>query len=212
MNELSRSISRHDAQKLALVRAPDLPSQPVRGPVRPVLLAAGIAAGLFAAWLIRRPKRNLGLVGFAAAGAAAAIAVSFLIGDRYTSSAVVRLTPPQASAEPLTAHLRQLLEQIVPPESRRAVEVRTVGPDAFMVAFTDADPHKAQESVRRLLTQLVERNVSEQQDRPTFEVLDPATLPGRPVYPNRLVIGAFGLPVGLLAGVLVLRRRTVQTP
>ena len=82
-----------------------------------------------------------------------------------------------------------------------------------MVAFTDADPHKAQESVRQLLTQLAERNVGEGgKPGPTFEALDPATLPGRPVYPNRLAIGAAGLPVGLLAGVLVLRRRAVQTP
>jgi uncharacterized protein involved in exopolysaccharide biosynthesis len=72
----------------------------------------------------------------------------------------------------------------------------------------------AQESVRQLLTQLAERNVGEGGKLgPTFEVLDPATLPGRPVYPNRLAIGAAGLPVGLLAGVLFFRRpRTVQAP
>jgi hypothetical protein len=99
MNEMSLSMD-----KLELVRAPALPSQPVRGAVQPALLGAGIAAGLFAAWLIRRPKRNLGLIGFAAAGAAAAIAGSFMIGNRYTSSAVVRVN---LSTEPPTVHFRR---------------------------------------------------------------------------------------------------------
>ncbi len=43
------------------------------------------------------------------------------------------------------------------------------------------------------------------------EVLDPASLPEIPVFPNRAAIGAVGLPLGLLAGVFLQRRkRAVQ--
>jgi hypothetical protein len=240
VNGLALATGRHDAaswqkawpddppppgQRLAVVRAPDLPAQPVRGGVRLGWPAAGIAAGLFAAWLIRRPKQNLRLVGFAVAGATVAIAVSFGIGDRYTSSAVVRMTPPEApkrvwnvvATEPLTAHFRRLQEQVVKPEALDDIQIKGVGPDTFLLSFTDTDRYHAQRFVRGLIEEFAERNVREQLVRtkdgqlgPNFEVVDPAALPEMPVFPNRLAIGAFGLPVGLVAGVFLLRRRRGQ--
>jgi hypothetical protein len=262
VNGLALATGRHDAaswqkawpndppppgQRLALVKAPDLPSQPVRGSVRPGWPVAGIAAGLFAAWLIRRPKQNLQLVGFALAGAALAIAASFGIDDRYTSTAVVRMAPPEApkrlwsvlATEPLTAHFRRLQEQVVQPEVLAEVsaqarvpfragdlEIKSLGPDVFMVSFTSTDRYKSQGFVRHMVRQFMERDAREQGYRtreggevqvafehkmgPNFEVLDPATLPELPVFPNRLAIGALGLPVGLVAGVFLLRRRREQ--
>ncbi len=81
-----------------------------------------------------------------------------------------------------------------------------------------ADRYQAQGSVQQLIQEFVERNLREQIDRtkedgkvgPKVEVLDPATLPETPVFPNRLTIGAMGLPLGLLAGVFVRRRRAVR--
>jgi hypothetical protein len=231
-------------QKVALVSAPDLPETPV-GSTRPIFLAIGTAAGVFAAWLLWRPKRNLGLVGFAVVGAAIALGVSFSIGDRYTSTAVVRFLPPPApkrvwgvlSPEPFTERFGRLREQIVQADNLAAtgerarvrvlkaedLRIAPSGPDTWLISFTYSDRYKAQSVVREVITQLVTRHMTELRlvktdDQevqravelgagPVLEVLDPATLPERPVFPNRLAIGAFGLPLGLVAGVFILRRR-----
>jgi hypothetical protein len=110
-----------------------------------------------------------------------------------------------------------LQEQVVKPETLEDVEIKAVGPDTFLLSFTHTDRYHAQRSVRRLIEEFAERNVRAQVLRtkegqlgPNFEVLDPATLPEMPAFPNRLAIGAFGLPVGLVAGVFFLRRRRGQ--
>ncbi len=235
-------------QRVTLVRAPGLPEKPVAS-TRPFFLVVAAAAGLLAGWLLWRPKRNLELAGFALLGAAAAIAASFAIPDRYTSSAVIRITAPQApkrlwaalSSDPLPSYFQQLAGEILRPDnlarltdkmhtSARPEDVRftILGGDAFIVSFTSRDRVKAQAVVRELVTQFTERHIRaldartkddrelrvayERMAGPNLEVLDPATLPETPVFPNRLTIGAMGLPVGLLAGVFVRRRKRTAQP
>lgn len=74
-----------------------LPAQPI-GPNRLAFLAAGLCAGLILGLLtavtMRRPKWTLRMAGFAAAGCVLGIAVSFLLPDTYTSTAVLRIRPP----------------------------------------------------------------------------------------------------------------------
>jgi uncharacterized protein involved in exopolysaccharide biosynthesis len=59
-------------------------------------LAGGLLLGLVAATGKQRPKWTLQMAGFAAAGCALSAAVSFLLPDNYTSTAVMRFTPPIA--------------------------------------------------------------------------------------------------------------------
>ena len=77
---------------LAVLDAASLPKDPV-GPNRMVFLAwglgAGLLLGLLAALAMRRPRGVRHLAGFAVAGCALAGAVSFLIPNRYTSTAVM---------------------------------------------------------------------------------------------------------------------------
>ena len=57
-------------------------------------LGAGLLLGTLAAALMRLPKLTLQLAAFAFAGCALAGAASFLFSAQYTSSVVMRLTPP----------------------------------------------------------------------------------------------------------------------
>lgn len=96
------------------------------------------------------------------------------------------------------------------------------GPPAFAISFSYPDKLKAQAVVRALVTRFTEQNetamrrmAQEKAGAPageTLEVLDPPSLPEKPVSPNRLAFMACGLAAGLLIGVLaaVLRRRPVK--
>jgi hypothetical protein len=252
-------------QKVVLLSEP-LPPALAGAPLAP-FLAGGAALGLLAAWLAWRPKRNLRLAGFALAGGIAASAASFAISNRYTSTAVLRITPPFAPPRIYNAfaptvfsdELRHLQEYATSDqtltgliESRRLqlyfserqhrplpevvrimrdrdLRIAQVGSNAFAISFTYVDRYKAQQTVREVLTLIVERYVLEQRALgqkaeavvqrayefkagPNLEVLDPATLPETPVFPHRLAIGALGVPVGLLAGVYLQRRRRTAQP
>jgi len=104
-------------------------------------------------------------------------------------------------------------------------------PRAFSISFSYPDPHKAQAVVSELVKRFVIRNILDERARieatknaearevadhgwgETLEVLDPASLPQRPVFPNRLAIAAAGLALGLLLGALApLFRHRNKTP
>jgi hypothetical protein len=111
------------------------------------------------------------------------------------------------------------------------LHIEPVPPSAFRITFTYRNPRLAQAVVRELVTKTVEGYATEARYRATtaggefkrmeefragenVEVLDPASLPQTPIYPNRLVIAAVGLGVGLLLGIamLVLRRPPGTSP
>lgn len=112
----------------------------------------------------------------------------------------------------------------------RDVRIEPVPPSGFRISFTYGDPLIAQAVVRALVTRTVEGYVTEARYRATteggefkrmeefrvgeiVEVLDPASLPQAPIYPNRLVIAAIGLTAGLLlGGTVLLLRRPPGTP
>ena len=76
------------------------------------------------------------------------------------------------------------------------------GNTAFKVRFTDTDPVKAQKVTAAIMAGFAKQ-------LPGTNVIDPASLPTRPGYPNREVIVAIGLAGGLalgLSGVLIRRR------
>jgi uncharacterized protein involved in exopolysaccharide biosynthesis len=93
-------------------------------------------------------------------------------------------------------------------------------PTAFRISFEYSDAAKAYSSVQALVAKFMERAVPEQfvtlastaasQRRPApayLEVLDTASMPERPVSPNREAIGAAGCLAGLLLGLAIARLR-----
>jgi hypothetical protein len=100
------------------------------GPNRVVFVAVGLLVGILIASVLRWPKPALRLAGFGLAGCALAAAVSYLIPNRYISTAVMRVTPAMdpkrwyagRQAESPTEHVRRMehdllsdasLEQII---------------------------------------------------------------------------------------------------
>jgi uncharacterized protein involved in exopolysaccharide biosynthesis len=114
----------------------------------------------------------------------------------------------------------------------RDVGIRALRPAAaFRISFTYPDRRKAQAVVRALVTRFVEQNLRAERDRvkmanepeavtrlldhkmgPNLEVLDWASLPERPVAPNRLAIAACGLALGLVLGAITLRLARSNQP
>ncbi len=80
--------------------------------------------------------------------------------------------------------------------------------NAFEVQFSYPDPAGAQAVTSDLASRLIEMNLAQAgspNGRPqTMEVLDPANLPQRPFYPNRLTIAGLGLTGGLALGLVFL--------
>jgi hypothetical protein len=92
----------------------------------------------------------------------------------------------------------------------------------FRILFSDRDPKKAQAVIRALIMGFLEWNVRAEEARAresgnekmleiveykaelNLGVLDPASLPEKPVTPNRLMIAAAGLALGFLLGGLTL--------
>jgi uncharacterized protein involved in exopolysaccharide biosynthesis len=98
-------------------------------------------------------------------------------------------------------------------------------PTAFRISFEYSDAAKAHSSVQALVAKFIEGAMPEQfvtfastaasQRKPAtayLEVLDTASMPERPVSPNRAAIGAGGGLAGLLLGLAIarLRRRARQ--
>ena len=79
---------------------------------------------------------------------------------------------------------------------------------SFQISFEYADRDKAQAVVRELVTEFTERIVAVERELQRdkmpgslkLEVVDPATLPGTPVSPNRPAIAVIGLLAGIVLG------------
>src|ERR1035437_740558 len=123
------------------------------------------------------------------------------------------------------------MEDIVDDMRRRDLRigpfgVAGLGLTAFQISFEYADRDKAQAVVREVVTKFVEdnataeRKLAKAQDGadlkpdsdlisgvPVCEVLDPPSIPGSPVSPNRPAVTATGLLAGLLLGSLLALRR-----
>lgn len=73
------------------------------------------------------------------------------------------------------------------------------GPVAFAITFNYPDPRLAQ-AVNRELVAKFRAALPRAAALTSLEVLDPPSLPGQPIYPNRSVIVFAGLSAGLLIG------------
>jgi uncharacterized protein involved in exopolysaccharide biosynthesis len=112
------------------------------------------------------------------------------------------------------------LEDIVLGMRDRDLRIRPVpaaGDWTFAVEFANENPAAAQATVSAIVASLIERNLQvsmpDGSGGANLEVLDPASLPSRPVSPNRLKAIANGLGTGLVLGLvcgvafLVIRRK-----
>ena len=112
------------------------------------------------------------------------------------------------------------LEDIVLGMRDRDLRIRPVpsaGAWTFAVEFANENPAAAQATVRAVVASLIDQNVrvsvQDGKGGVNMELLDPASLPSRPVSPNRLKAIASGLGTGLVFGLvcgaafLVIRRK-----
>jgi uncharacterized protein involved in exopolysaccharide biosynthesis len=78
---------------------------------------------------------------------------------------------------------------------------------AFVISCEYPDRFKAQSVVRELVVEFIEQNVTTQRNQTpaaaaTLQVLDPASLPERPCWPNRPMMISVGLLGGAVLGLL----------
>ncbi len=112
------------------------------------------------------------------------------------------------------------LEDVVLGMRDRDLRIRPVpsaGDWTFAVEFANENPAAAQATVNAIVASLLERNlqvsIRDGSSGANVEVLDPASLPTRPVSPNRVKAIANGLGTGLVLGLvcgvafLVVRRK-----
>jgi uncharacterized protein involved in exopolysaccharide biosynthesis len=264
---------------LAVLDPASVPQEPV-GPDRTAFVASGLGAGLLlgllAALAMRWPRGMRRLCGFAAAGCVIAGAASFLIPSRYTSDAVLEVTPALLTEDPLATppaatpaaeFLRRMEPQVLSVQSlsriiqdpridlyprerakgsmedvvrnmlARDLRVDVLRPpsgangatSAFNISYSYPDKMKAQAVVQRLITTFQAQHLREEKtssDKASnalreiyqrkagenLDVLDPASLPLSHRSPNRLLIAAIGLVIGLLAGAITLMLRPRHTP
>ena len=212
------------AAPMAVVRPASLPPRP-EGPDRRRVMGSGLGAGLVlglvcgAIWSLRRRKErwNLGrIAGFAVAGMALGVMVALLIPSEFVSTAVLRTADgsklqsavAQAlSDDSLAAIIRQ--EGLFSRELRRngmsevtrkmrsqfiSVQVAPAGPAAALtVSFRYSDRQAAQRVTRELVKRLVGPQTGN-------EVVDAASNPWAPIYPNRMLIAILGTVLGILLG------------
>jgi uncharacterized protein involved in exopolysaccharide biosynthesis len=98
----------------------------------------------------------------------------------------------------------------------KVVHPRNLNSSAFTVSFVSPDAVQAQRITRDLTALLIEENSHTASSMPgvlTLGVLDPASVPDGPIYPNRLNIVVLGLVAGVLVAgaVAMIRRPRPQT-
>jgi uncharacterized protein involved in exopolysaccharide biosynthesis len=124
---------------------------------------------------------------------------------------------------------KQPLEDVVA-YMRDHLSIRLAGL-SFVISFSHPDPRTAQAVVSALIAQFMEqhiiaarartkdlkeddpvRRIEERKLGTNLEVLDPASLPQSPVKPNRTVVSAIGVVLGLMLGALSVRLRPQPSP
>jgi polysaccharide biosynthesis transport protein len=240
---------------LAVLDPASLPKEP-EGPNRIVFLAWGLGAGLLfgllAALGIRRPRGVRQLAGFAVAGCVLAAVASYLIPNRYTSTAVMLISPAvltsveqlskiiqdprlnlyseERARKPIEDVVREMLARDLRIAAMNPASGVTAAPPAFSISFSYSDRTKAHDVVQTLIVAFQKQHITRDRDNALQKgdkllleltqrkageglwVLDPPSLPITPVTPNRLLITAIGLGIGLLVAAVTLILRRPHTP
>jgi hypothetical protein len=218
------------AADMEVLDSPSLPSQPV-SPNRMQAIGGGLWGGLVlglvcgAIWSMARSKGRWSMRwigGLAAAGMAVGLAIAFLIPSEYVSTAVMRTADgsklPSTIAQILSEdslaaiiredHLysrelsRSSMHDVVQKMRDEHIRVQGLEGAALTISFTYHDRLGAQAVTRDLVARIIAVNGVPPS---ATEVLDSASLPRTPNYPNRLIIGTLGTAMGILLGLGVSR-------
>src|SRR6185312_5001448 len=213
-------------------------------------LGIGGLLGFLTALTVRWPRHARRIAGFATAGCLLAGAASFLIPDRYTSTAVMEITPAQLTPAQSATSAADFLRRVEPDllsdqslaniiddprlglykvegaakspgeaieEMRNNLSITPMSGGAFSVSFTYRDRFKVQQAVAVLISKFEYLNMAQSvttqpKTGEVLDVLDIANLPHHPVFPNRWLIAAAGLCIGVLIGGITLRFRKPGRP
>ena len=209
VTELTQAII-EEQRELKVLDSATLPDSPIY-PNRKMFVFTGLLAGaiLGALWAliqstpIARMAAATGLAGALLAGAG-----SLAIDNVYHSRAA--LTGAEVTPESILQTTERVLAKrgITSADAKKQVRVsspvkRRNGEYAFSVAFAAADRRVA----REVTSELAQAIIDESNGR--ISMLDRASLPGTPTFPNREMIAFTGLLAGAVAGTLwaVFRRR-----
>jgi uncharacterized protein involved in exopolysaccharide biosynthesis len=203
-----------------------LPVHP-RSPKRPVIIVAGLVAGVLAGALFLL-LNGLKVWKIAAGLGIAGAAVAFVLPERFASEALIRYEGPDLAVTGdrvrqivaivnSDANLRAIVQRfnLYPNESGRErrlaehlhIETGRNSP-AIVIRFDDRDRFVAQKVVGDVVGRLMEESI---QDRArsgvkvdfTLELLDPPTLPLNGYFPNRLMVAGTGFFVGLVGAIML---------
>jgi hypothetical protein len=211
-------------QTLEMVEAPTSPAPVEQDRLRTIFagLVGGLTLGVFVAFFAGQPKRATIVSSVGLAGCIAGVACSFLMTPRYVSSAVMRIVPFDHLSGTLEGRhwLEDLARQVGGPAALKT-HLSKDG-TALELEMTDRDPSKAQWELDKIRRRLIETGRADIQgtDRPgsllnsgIVEMVDSASLPVRPAFPNRLVVGMMmGFLTALAAGFLTRKPRRQLPP
>jgi uncharacterized protein involved in exopolysaccharide biosynthesis len=225
--DLAASFVGENVRILDAASLPQSPVSPNRWMIAAVGLAVGLALGAIIALLrISKTARILAVAG--PAGALVAFAISFVIPSRYVSTAVLKIDPGnQAASDRLPVLARDVLTRAslvqltndfglyqhekAPVEAlQKNIEITPIRDlpgrtAAFAIRFEYGDPHKAQRVAHWLANRFIDGSVSAGNP---LQVLDAASFPQRPSFPNRPSISLTGTIAGFcMGGILAFTRR-----
>lgn len=208
----------NDANTWALLDAPSLPvlSNPRRSRIVVMGAIVGFIVGvLFAPFNGLRIWKTAAVLG--TAGTILFAASSYLLPDRYSSVVVLRYSGSDAALREAVdmatspANLQRFASLFGvfsddPHPARRLREHLHIEPlpstHAVFLKSDYTDRYKAQRVVQRVAYQMMDTPGA------SLEMIDPASLPFNPYFPNRVNVAVIGLTLGLLvATILGIRER-----
>jgi capsular polysaccharide biosynthesis protein len=224
-----RSGSGATLKLLDPVNKPRSPVNPRYGLIAMWGFAGGLVVGLIVALARHQPRLSGTAATFGVAGALLAFAASWLMTEKYVSTAVLRLSGATTTADvrdvvknlAQTALSRDSLAQIIQKsglyererarmpleevvQEMLARDIRVTnfaGGAVFSIAVTARDSaYAAQYATQDLVARMIDECRRRQPDV-VLETLDPANFPQTPVSPNRATMAGLGLTAGLLFGV-----------
>ena len=181
------------AVEITVLDASSLPQSPA-APNRVTIVLFGLAIGTAAGLLFMGARRWPAVALAGIGGMVAAFGASFLIPERWTSMAVVHITPPEAAPQ-VVATVRR--------SGGVDAGMINANPGTLYLRADGRDRMQTRLAVRQSVTRLIQESGAPDSGRgvDSVVVLDPASLPRQPSFPNRFSIAALGLLAGMLAGV-----------
>jgi len=146
-----------------------------------------------------------------------------LVGDAFSRGSLASIVQRPDLDLYRKDRMSKPLEDVIGQMKEKDIRIDLVNSNShalnFVVSFSYPDPVVAQKTASALVTKLVDANLAlavKAADRKTaasLDILDPASLPRNPTYPNRWSIALVGMIAGVLAGLVaaMVRRKLRRT-